>query len=508
LLENLAPVAPGRADAASTPMKPLPGTSELGQAAAHLRSGNLTEAEAICRRVLRRRKKDVAALEMLARIANAARAYEKAASHVEKCIALRPRDPALHFMLATVHVAQGRYDDAIAAFDKVLRLKPDYPYAVAWKADVLERRGDYEKARALVEPFVSAGIEDAAMAVVYATLHQRAGRHGEALSLAERHVARPNLEPGPRARLWFLIGKSHEVTGNPARAFEAYREGNRAIHQPFDVGRFAEYFDRLIQTFSARTLSVLPRARNGSQRPVFVVGMPRTGSSLVERIIDVHPQAHGAGEIAAMINVARSWTETPGSSRPYPEYVEDLTQAAADRLGRRYLDDLARIRRGGARVVDKYLGNFQHLGLIEVLLPQARVIDCRRDPLDTCFSCYASALSPDDHPYASDLRNLGLVYGHYERLMRHWHEVLKLRIMEVRYEDLVADQQGVTRAILEFCGLEWHDDCLRYYESKRAASTLSYEEVRRPIYGNSVGRAARFGQYLGPLKEALATAAP
>ncbi|MHC4414455.1 MAG: tetratricopeptide repeat-containing sulfotransferase family protein [Planctomycetota bacterium] len=476
---------------------------DLRQAAAHLRSGDLGEAEAICQRVLRRRKKDVTALEMLARIANATRAFEKTASYLEKCVALRPRDPAMHFKLATVRVAQGRYDDAVAAFDKVLKLKPDYAYAVAWKADVLERRGDYEKARVLLEPFVTTGTLDAGMATVYATLHQRAGRHGEAIALAEEHVGRPDLEAAPRSRLWFLIGKCHEETGDLDRAFEAYGEANSAIFRRFDVESFAEYFDRLIETFSAPTLAALPRARNGSQRPIFVVGMPRTGSTLVEQIIDAHPQAHGAGEIAAMINVARSWRETPGSL-PYPEYVKELTQEAADRLGRRYLDDLARIRRGGLRMVDKYLGNFQHLGLIEVLLPQARVIDCRRDPLDTCLSCYVSALDPDDHPYACDLGSLGLVYGHYERLMRHWQEVLKLRMMEVRYEDLVADQERVTRAIIDFCGLEWDDRCLRYYESKRTARTLSYEQVRRPIYRSSISRAAKFDEYLGPLKEALA----
>lgn len=487
-------------------MTPSPGTPKLKRAAVLLRSGNLSEAAALCRKVLKRNTNDLAALDMLAQIANANRAYDKAAAYLEKCAALQPRSPATFHKLATVWVAQGRYGQALSAFDKILELKPDYPYAVAWKADILERKGDYEGARSLLEPYVQAGTEDVGMAVVYATLLQRAGRHAEAIALGERHLGQSDLEPGPLARLWFLLGKCHEGAGEFNRAFEAYRAGNRVIGRRFDYAQFAQYFDRLIDTLSAETLSALPRARIGSELPVFIVGMPRTGSTLVERIIDAHPGAHGMGEIAAMINVARSWTETPGSES-YPEYVKELGQKAVDRLGHRYLTNLPGVRRGIERVLDKYLGNFQHLGLIEIILPRARVIECRRDPIDTCLSCYASPLSPDDHPYASDLRQLGLVYRQYERLMRHWKQVLKLRMMEVRYEDLVADQERVTREIIQFCDLDWNAACLRPHESKRAVSTLSYEQVRRPVYRDSVGRSAKFEEHLGPLKEVLAEGA-
>ena len=467
---------------------------KLREAQDHLRSGNLAEAEAICDRVLRRDKRNLPALEMLARIASATFAFDRAASWLKKCIAVRPRDPAMHYKLASVRVSQGRYEEAIAGFNKVLALRPDSRFALAWKADILERQGEYEKARVLLKPFIEAGTEDPAMMVVYATLEQRAGRHREAIALAERHVDRPEAEGRPRCRLWCVIGMSHEQLGSPDAAFAAYREANGAVAGAFYADRFVARIDGIIEAFSAERLAALPRATHGSQLPVFVVGIPRTGSTLVEKILDAHPRAHGAGETAAFEMVVRSIPD-------YPSSVGELTQHAVERLAGDYLDAL--VRRGADRVVDKFLSNYLNLGMVEMLFPEARIIDCRRDPLDTCLSCYASPLNPDHNAYANDLGHLGLVYREYERLMRHWRAVLNLRMMEVRYEELVADQERVTRTIIEFCGLEWDEACLRYYDSKRPAATLSYEQVRRPIYRGSVGRAGKFEAYLSPLREAL-----
>ena len=478
------------------------------QAAASLASGNLAQAESTCRQILSRRKNDLTALQVMGVIAFERGQFADAASYLRKCLTQQPKDPMLHCNLAKAWAGQGCLDRAIASFDKALRLDKAHADAVSGKADLLERRGDYDKARNLLAPLVAAGNEVASMAIVFAKLQQRAGRPNDAIALVQRHLDKPDLGSSTRRQLLFVLAKAFETAGQFDRAFEAYTQGNSVDARPFDAHVYAQKIEHLISTFSAQNLATLPRAADRSELPIFVVGMPRTGSTLVERIIDRHPKAHGAGEIAVMAEMVGSLMFELDSYSPYPDCIADLTQEAADRLGRAYLDQLRRTGRGAVRVVDKALRNYENLGLISRLVPGARVIDCRRDPLDTCLSCYMQTLAPRKHPYASDLRNLGLVYRQYERLMRHWQDVLDLPMMTVSYEKLVADQEGVSRAILDFAGLEWDDQCLRFYESQRDVMTLSYDQVRRPIYNTSVGRHHHFEAHLGPLKEALAEGGP
>lgn len=478
--------------------------TDLRLALQHLKARNFGEAERLCKRILRRRKDDANAWQVLAEIATARSEFEEAAKYHKKCISLRPRYADYYVRLATVRTKQGRHDEAVVALDRVLKLQPDHPSALAWKAQALERLGEYDKARELIEHLVKASEEDAVTAVVFATLEQHAARHREAVAVAQRHIDRSETADHMRLPLWLLIGKSYEKIGEYEKSFDAYRRANSVPPSSFEPEVCIETVDTYMEIFSSECLSSLPTSRYDSQRPVFVIGMPRSGTTLLERIIDGHPLAQGAGELVAMGRIVTSLPSLIETALPYPQCVADLTQQMVDRLSKSYLDELAKGRRSATRVVDKSLDNYLHLGLISKLLPKARVIYCRRDPLDTCFSCFASPLSPENHPYALNLRHLGLVYRQFERLMRHWQQALDLEMMEVRYEDLIADQEGVSRAMIEFCGLQWHEDCLRFYESKRDVSTASYDQVRQPIYRSSVGRAEKFEAFLGPLKEALA----
>jgi len=300
-----------------------------------------------------------------------------------------------------------------------------------------------------------------------------------------------------------LIGKSHEALGEYDNAFDAYQQGNSSVSSSFDGDAYIKAIDSVIEAFSVQAMSTLPRSRFASQRPIFIIGMPRSGTTLVEKILDAHPQVHGGGELGGISRLVASMSAMIDSQSPYPQFIVEMTVQDADRLAKAYLDDLSKIKRGTDRVVDKSLGNFKHLGLISILFPEASVIHCMRDPLDTCFSCFASQLSPAEHGYALDIEHLGIVYRQYERLMQHWSRLPNLQVMTVRYEDLLADQEAVTRAIVEHCKLKWDDACLRFYDSKRTATTLSYDQVRRPIYTSSMGRAQRFESFLEPLKLAL-----
>jgi hypothetical protein len=172
-------------------------------------------------------------------------------------------------------------------------------------------------------------------------------------------------------------------------------------------------------------------------------------------------------------------------------------------MGQKYLEEFKKLCNGATRLVNKYLRNHHHVGLIWMLFPRGRIIHCRRDPMDACFSCYTSALSPIMHGYCSDLRHVGFYYLQYERLMAHWSQVLDYPVLDVQYEELIGNQEAVTRRILEFCDLPWDSRCLRFHQTRRAVRTLSYDQVRRPIYDTSVGRHKPFEAYLWPLKEVL-----
>jgi hypothetical protein len=287
------------------------------------------------------------------------------------------------------------------------------------------------------------------------------------------------------------------------RAFETFSRANELLRRPFSIGTVRHEFDRVMETFSRERLPALTPSSSDSELPIFVVSMPRTGSTLVEQILAAHPNVHGAGEIDDMMQRLRELPKEVGDGGAYPEVVERMDRRTADRLASRYLGRVRGLAPEAERIVDKYLQNFRLLGLIALLFPRARVIWCRRDPMDVCLSCWMLPLSPVALPYTTDLRDLGLYHREHDRLMRHWLDVLELPILEVSYEDLVADQERVSRAIVAFAGVAWDDACLRFHESKREVATASYDQVRRPIYTTAVRRHERYAAHLGRLREGL-----
>ncbi len=464
-------------------------------------ANKLTQAQTICEQLIQKNPRSVSTLNLLGRIAFARSYYDQAAEHLEKSIAISPRDTRAHLILGELRSFQGRYEEAIARYDKVLRLQPGDPSAIAGKADTWEKCGERDKARSLLEPCVAAGQETDTMALVQARLDLHARDHAAVVDLVNRHLDATGYS------LWHLLsiqGKALEKLGRFDEAFDAYRRSNEAIPAPFDEHKWLQHSRDLIDNFSAERLKTMPRASHGSKVPVFIVGMPRSGSTLIETILDTHPDAHGIGEFAAMQLLVNDITLTIGSFSAYPACIADLAQEDVDTLAQTYLAKATARNPGAKRLADKYLLNFRHLGLIELLFPDARVIHCLRDPLDTCISCYSQTLMPAAFPFVTDLHRLGVVYNDYMRLMAHWKSVLTIPILEVRYEQLVSDQEKVSREIIDFCGLEWDPVCLKYYERGRVVQTASYDQVTRPIYSSSVGRYKPFEKHLGPLIEELA----
>jgi len=246
----------------------------------------------------------------------------------------------------------------------------------------------------------------------------------------------------------------------------------------------------------------MPRASVRSDRPVFIVGMPRSGTSLIEQILASHPQVFGAGELTDIVRLPLSLHTMLGTERKYPQCLSLLTQDRIDTFAQHYLDKLASLSPDASRVIDKMPGNFMHLGFIELLFPDARIIHCMRDPLDTCLSCYFQDFSRS-HPYSYDLENLGAFYNEYRKIMQHWRSVLSIPMYEIQYEELVADQEMKSRELVEFCGLEWDERCLNFHETKRYVGTASYDQVRQPMYKKSAGRWKNYENRIDVLKKSL-----
>ena len=475
----------------------------IEHAARLLRAGDLSDAEAICRQLLKRDKRHVDAIQLRGAIALTRRDYAEALKHYQRCLAIRPREPQFQFLLGKVLALDGRYGEALKKLDKTLALQPDHVNAAEYKAMVHQWDGDYDAAAAVLAPYVSAGTETAGMAEVQARIDILNKRYSEAAQLVERHLAGADLDPDTRHRLGHVAGNAWEKLGEHAKSFEAHTRANQAVAIPFDRGEYTKLIDGLIDVFSEEFVADRSRHGNRSELPVFIAGMPRSGTTLVEQIIDAHPAAHGAGEARAIEETAENLQRVLESSEPWPRSAMDLDPQDITRIAGQYLDTARRTARNAKRVVNKSLENYRTLGLIAVLFPRATIIHCHRDPRDTCISCYMSGILPRPHPYISDLGDLGFAYRQYRRLIEHWKHALPMRILDVGYETLVDDLDGQVRRIIDFCGLPWDDRCLEFHASGRTVRTASYEQVRQPIYRSSIGRYKGFEPHIGPLLEAL-----
>jgi hypothetical protein len=260
--------------------------------------------------------------------------------------------------------------------------------------------------------------------------------------------------------------------------------------------------EEIIEVFSSKKLPTAHQTSREFPAPIFIVGMPRSGTSLVEQILASHPDVAAAGELEVMDDVERRAASIIGGRGGYPKCLRGATASEMTALADHYLGVIADIAKGARFVTDKLPINYERLGLIERLFPNARIVHTTRYALDTCLSCYFQNFG-NTHTYSSNLRALGEVYRIYERLMAHWHATLSIRILDVSYEDLVSDPEQAVRTLLEFCDLPWDPRCLDFHKSTRYVNTASYDQVRQPIYQSSVGRWKHYESHLGELIDAL-----
>jgi len=409
----------------------------------------------------------------------------------------------LHADLGLALQTDGRLEEAEASYRRALEKAPAYEPALRGVARLARLRRRPEEGLAVLEP-LAAQIHSGGLLAELAGLMATVGRAEEARAMLESRLEGLEDDEG-RMEIHFRLGELYDAAGNPEAAMRHLRIANRMKRVAFDPAGYAALVDRLLAVFDRQSMRQLPKATHGDSRPVFIVGMPRSGTSLVEQILASHSQVYGAGELSDMGLLALS---TAGSGAEYPESVRALGPDQVERLAGAYRQRLDSMAPKARRITDKMWQNFEFLGFIALLFPEARVIHCTRDPMDTALSCFFHHFYGDGMPFAYDLENLGAFYRQYCRMMNHWRSVLPLPIHEVNYERMVADPETHIRALVDFAGLDWAPDCLRFFETDRVVKTASLDQVRRPIYDTSVGRYRRYEQWLAPLTRALREEAP
>jgi tetratricopeptide (TPR) repeat protein len=398
--------------------------------------------------------------------------------------------------------AQGEVAAADAALQAAAMALPDPAEALAVQAAYLLEAGEMAAANETVRKALQANPRHA---MAWATLSElkRFRRNDEDLLAMQKLLGPEGLQGyQEQVHLNFALGKAHLDFGEDRLGFAHFETGNRMKRASidFDLAKTTAWMRRIALRFSARRIAELAGKGVQDAAPLFVLGMPRSGTTLVEQILASHSQVFGAGELSSVQVQTDALARQCGVN--FPELADRLDDDRLRGFGAAHLAGLRQLS-GRRFVVDKMPSNFFYAGLIHLALPNARIIHVRRDAADTCLSCYTK-LFGGPQQFAYDLAELGGFYREYERLMVHWREVLPAsRFIELRYEDVVGDLEAQSRRLLEFCGLDWEPACLRFFETARRVRTASAAQVRQAVYGSSIGRAERYREFLGPLFAAL-----
>ena len=425
---------------------------------------------------------------------------EEAIHHYRQALSVQPDFVDVLGNLGSALQAAGNYEEAEESYNRALRLAPDYPPVLANFAELMEWQGRYDEgARLLEEAGVADSATDPAMLLAYARLQRRLDKPGMVIKRLEDVLEQSNLPASRRQQIHFTLGDLYDDLADYPLAFTHYEIGNRIKGWLFDAKAYSKYVESIMTEFDGAAMRSLPRSESVSEQPVFIVGMPRSGTSLVEQILAQHPEVYASGERSDIGVFAARLTADQGISEAYPAGIRQLTEEIVSGLSRTYLGKTFDDAESTARITDKMPLNFQHLGFIELIFPRARVVHCTRDPLDVAVSCYFQDFIDPALAFSSSLDGIAAYYHDYVRLMGHWCKNSGLKLHEINYERLVESPESSIADLLKFLDLSQENSCLAFYESGRVTRTASHAQVRRPVYRSAVGRHKNYAQFLGPL---------
>lgn len=524
-----------------------PERKALALAAEHQQAGRLEEAEKIYRDILRANAKNVDALRLLGTLAfkagrlhEAERLLRRAVSHApdyaearldlggvlkeqhrleeaihsfEKAAELEPGNPQAYFLLASVLAPAARTYDAIEAYRKALAIRPRHAGALIGLGHTLKTVGHQEEAIAAYRDCIrlKPGNGETYWSLANLKTYQLSDADIEAM---EAQIARQDEDEDfnsqSRVNFLFALAKAWEDRGDYQRAWQYYQDGNatQRMQENYDPVRTEMMNDEIIKAFDREFLNQHAGQGHPSAEPIFIVGLPRSGSTLLEQILASHSMVEGTAELPYAGLVATSLNRNRADGINYPRAIREISGEQLQGLGQDYLER-ARIHRteGKPRFIDKMPNNFPAIGFLHLILPRAKIIDARRYPLDSCLSCYRQ-LFAHGQSFTYDLTDIGEYFLQYQRMMDYWHEVLPGRCLTVQYEDMVTDFDHQVRRLLAYCELPWEENCVRFYQTERPVRTASSEQVRQPVYTRSIHFWRHHEAHLDELKQVLRPVLP
>jgi len=503
------------------------------------RAGKLAQAERLARDFLKQHPADVSAIRLLADIGMKLGQFDDARLLLERCLELAPDFHLARHNYAVTLVRQQKLEPALAEAQKLLAMEPDNPNFQVLKGTILVRMGNHAEALEIYERVLKSYPRQARAQMNYGHTLKTVGRMDESIAayrrcielspgVGEAYWSLANLktfrftdadidlmrsqvtteggDPEDQAHIAFALGKALEDRGDFEESFHFYRRGNaiRRVNHRHNAKINVFNTARQIKTLDADFFAARRGAGCPAPDPIFIVGLPRAGSTLLEQILASHSQVEGTAELTDIITISRRLAEKSrqNPAGKYPEILAELPLERFRELGEGYLESTRIQRSDTPFFIDKMPNNFQHIGLIHLILPNAKIIDARRHPMACCFSGFKQ-LFARGQTFTYSLEDIGRYYRDYVILMDHWDRALPGRVLRVEYEDMVADTETQVRRLLDYCGLEFEEECLRFYETKRAIRTPSAEQVRQPIYTQGLEQWRNYEPYLGPLKEAL-----
>lgn len=426
-----------------------------------------------------------------------------------RAVELAPDNADAHASLAGIYAEREEESQAVASYRQALALKDEMPTALLGLGNLQMQLGDMEQAGAFfTRALQHAGPDDPAPRFYLTQLNKVRPGCANMAALAALEQQAERLSEQKRITLHYALGKCYDDTGDKDRAMEHFLAGaelkRKRLH--YDSAAQEQTVAEVLSALDQGCLDRLRGAGNDSQLPIFVLGMPRSGTTLTEQIIASHPEVHGAGELRDLFQIAYRPLPADGQSQPFPFNLRHLSPEVVQTWAADYLARMQGRAPDARRITDKMPGNYLLVGLIHLLMPKAKIIHVRRNPVDTCVSTF-NRLFQHGQEHTYDLTELGRNYRTYLQVMDHWRRVLPAgTLYEIRYEELVADTERQARGLLDYCGLSWDERCLDFHNNKRKVRTASVTQVRQPIYRSSVERWRAYEAHLGPLLDALGDA--
>ena len=482
--------------------------SLCGLAAIALGAGNPRDAE----RLLRHASKQTAHLPLISRGLGQTLLESKRLSEAEtvarEILKIEPENPQNWIVLGSIYARLLKQQEALVAFEEAARLSPASVTLRLSIGHILKTLGRRTACEAAYHECLRM---DPTFGAAYWSLADLKTYTFSEVELAAMQTLIENSaeDDADQAQLRFALGRAFEQKADYDAAFLHYAAGNalRRRTSPFDMAKFEDKSRRVRARFDRAFFAGVAAADRSESNelddgaPIFIVGLPRSGSTLVEQILASHTNVEGTMELPHILTLVREFDARDGGDG-YPEGVLAMTPDGLRALGARYLEQTRPIRTGRPRFIDKMPNNFSHVGLIHAILPRATIIDVRRHPMDSCFSTFKQHFA-EGQSFSYDLDDLGRYYRCYLELMDHWDAVLPGKVLQLSYEDLVAEPERHIRALLVHCGLPFEETCLNFHETQRPIRTASSEQVRRPIYASGVGYWRLFARHLEPLRRSL-----